>query len=57
MLIIIMMSVGVRGGEKLQTRAKSNNSRKLSGGPGRRGRILPANPKRMKIPPAINPIL
>jgi DNA mismatch repair protein MutH len=56
MLIIIMMSVGVRGGEKLQTRAKSNNPRKLSGGPGRTGRTLPNNPRRIKIAPIINPI-
>jgi len=56
MIKMIIMSVGVSGGEKLQTRAKINNPMKLSGGPGRTGRILPTNPRRTKMAPITKPI-
>jgi hypothetical protein len=47
----MMTNVGVKGGEKCFTRASSKSPIKLSGGPGRIGRILPANPRSIKIEP------
>jgi hypothetical protein len=43
-----MMKVGVKGVEKRFTRARRKSPMKLSGGPGKTGRILPAKPRRMK---------
>lgn len=44
-------NVGVRGGEKCFIRASRKSPAKLSGGPGRIGRTLPANPRSIKIEP------
>jgi hypothetical protein len=46
-----MTNVGVKGGEKCFSRASRKSPMKLSGGPGRIGRILPANPRSIKIEP------
>jgi hypothetical protein len=46
-----MMRVEVRGGEKWFNRANNRSPMKLRGGPGRKGRILPANPRRIRIAP------
>jgi hypothetical protein len=44
-------NVGVKGGEKCVASDSRKSPIKLSGGPGRTGRILPANPRRIKIEP------
>jgi hypothetical protein len=44
-------NVGVKGGEKCFIRASRKSPIKLSGGPGRIGRILPANPRIIRIEP------
>src|SRR4030042_7055993 len=48
---IRMTRVEVRGGAKWFTRASKRSPMKLSGGPGRTGRILPAIPRRIRIDP------
>jgi hypothetical protein len=47
----MITNVGVKGGEKCFNRASRKSPIKLSGGPGRIGRILPANPRSIKIEP------
>jgi hypothetical protein len=47
----MMTNVRVKGGEKCFKRASRKSPIKLSGGPGRIGRILPANPRSIKIEP------
>jgi len=44
-------NVGVKGGKKCFSRASRKSPTKLSGGPGRIGRILPANPRSIRIEP------
>jgi hypothetical protein len=44
-------NVEVKGGEKCFNRASSKRPIKLSGGPGRIGRILPTNPRIIRIEP------
>jgi len=56
MINMKIMSVGVRGGEKWRMRVTRNSPMKLSVGPGRIGRTLPANPRRIKREPITNPI-
>jgi hypothetical protein len=46
-----MTHVAVKGGEKCFMRASRKSPIKLSGGPGSMGRILPANPRSIKIEP------
>jgi len=50
---MIMMSAGVRGDEKVLTKANKSSPMKLSGGPGRMGKRLPARPRNMRIDPTI----
>lgn len=52
-MAMTMMSVGVRGGEKCFSRASNRSPMKLSRGPGNRGRIHPARPRRIKMAPII----
>jgi hypothetical protein len=47
----MMTNVKVKGGEKCFNRASRKRPTKLSGGPGRIGRILPANPRSIRIEP------
>jgi hypothetical protein len=44
----MMTNAGVKGGEKCFKRASRKSPIKLSGGPGRIGRTLPANPRSIK---------
>jgi hypothetical protein len=52
-----MMRVGVKGEEKWFIKANKRSPMKLSGGPGRIGRILPARPRRMRIAPIMIKII
>jgi hypothetical protein len=45
----MITNVRVKGGEKCFNRASRKSPMKLRGGPGRMGRILPANPRSIKI--------
>jgi hypothetical protein len=50
---MIMIRVGVSGGEKFFSRASKRSPRKLSTGPGSMGRTHPAMPRSTKILPII----
>jgi hypothetical protein len=47
----MITNVGVKGGEKCFNKASRKSPIKQSGGPGRIGRILPANPRSIRIEP------